>query len=161
MSITIRMEGSTEPLSGLEAYLEKCPEKAAEIGQAVFDEIKPALLEALRFYPGVPAGSRYVRTFTLRNNWEVTFESTQVGFQIAIRNSTRYALWVVGSLAQNANAAKRFQRDFHAQHGWPLATNTAKTYFDKFTDEFVEAFASDLQEFTSVAFRRRAVTRIE
>lgn len=160
MSIQLKLTAQTKPLDGLEAYMKDFPQKAAEVGQEVYAEIRPHLLEELRFYPAVPAGSRYKRTFRLRNSWEVTFEATPEGFRMGIRNGTRYAQWVVGSLAQNLNQAKRFQRDFHARHGWIPVSATAAFWFDAFVDEFTKAFMADIGQFASTTLNRRASTRI-
>lgn len=160
MGITLKMDVNTKPLDGLEAYMAQFPQKAAEVGAQVYAEIRPHLLNELRFYPPVPPGSRYKRTLRLRNAWEVTFESTSEGFRLGIRNGMHYAARVVGSLAQNIQAAARFQRDFHARHGWVLATKTATFWFDAFVDEFTAAFMADIGEFASTTTTRRAGTRV-
>ena len=160
MTIKVAITANVAPLDGLEAYMEQFPKKAQAIGKDVYEQIKPLLLDELRFYPPVPPRSRYVRTFRLRNNWTVTFESLADGFKMSIQNSTAYAQWVVGSLAQNEAAAKRFQQPFHAKNGWPLATQTSAFWFDAFVDEFTKAFLADIGEFAKTTFGRRAVTRI-
>lgn len=160
MSIALKMEVSTAPLDGLEAYLKDFPAKAAEIGKQVYEEIRPHLLSELRFYPPVPAGSRYKRTFRLRNAWEITFDATTEGFRMGIRNGVHYAQWVVGSLARDAAAATRFQQAFHSRNGWIPATKTAGFWFDAFVDEFTKAFMADIGSFASTTFNRRATTRI-
>lgn len=158
--ISVRINADVTPLEGLEAYLEQFPKKAQEVGREVYEAVRPPLLDELRFYPPVPPGSRYQRTYRLRNNWEVTFEMTPGGFRFGVSNKTWYAAWVVGSLAQNIDAASRFQREFHARHGWPLASATAGFWFDAFVEEFAQAFMADIGKFANTSISRRAVTRV-
>lgn len=158
--ISVRMDANVAPLEGLEAYVKAFPKKAQELGRETYEEIRPMLLSELRFYPPVPAGSRYQRTYRLRKNWQVGFEATGEGFRITIQNGTRYAVWVVGSLAQDVFAAQRFQREFHARHGWVPVAKTAAFWFDAFVESFIDAFKADIGEFASATFKRRAFTRI-
>lgn len=159
--IKMRLTGGVEAIEDIGDYVTRFPEISNEIGKQVFEELKQKLLDGLKFYPPVPAGSRYVRTFKLRNNWTAIFELIGSGFRISIQNSTFYAIWVVGSLAQRPSAAKRFQRDFHARHGWPLATNTTRLWMDDFINQFAQDIAAEFTDGVQIAAKRRAVTRIE
>jgi hypothetical protein len=68
-------------------------------------------LTAVRTYPPVPPGSRYVRTFNLQRSWFLTpvIRTPAGGIQVSVRNSAEYANLVIGP----------DQRPYHRRTGWP------------------------------------------
>lgn len=144
MSIQLVVTGDTRPLDRIETGLQNFNERTLailhDVAAEVFDEIRVAMLEALRFYPPVPAGSKYVRTFRLRRGWDVRLEFTGNGVFLVVRNATPYTRYVVGLLTTADAAARATQRAFHARNGWPVALDTTRYWFDIFKDAFIEAF---------------------
>lgn len=160
MTVSITVKGNTEALEGLEVYLDDLQENAKTVARATFNKVEPFILDELRFYPPVPPNSTYKRTFRLRQGWHLEFDETSGGFRFVIRNRVPYTQWVVGSLAQKPSVAARFQRDYHARNGWPLATETASFWIDAFAETFNDDFVGELGEFASTSITRRAATRI-
>lgn len=144
MSFELQYNGDTTPLDKLSQYLTSFDEHAlkifADTANEVFNEIRAQMLEALQFYPPVPAGSTYVRTFRLRRGWELTLEVSGSAVYVVVKNATPYTRWVVGALTTVDAAARATQRAFHARNGWPIALNTTRFWFDQFKDAFIEAF---------------------
>jgi hypothetical protein len=160
MTVSIRMTSNVRALEDLAVYFDDIAANSREVAERVYREISGDFIADLQFYPPVPPNSRYRRTFRLRRGWtiELAFEGNET--RLIVRNRTRYTQWVVGSLAQDRNAAGRFQRAFHARNGWPLATDTVKFWFDAYAEEFEREFRRELGEFAETAIKRRAATRI-
>ena len=130
-------------------FVDNITETMQGIGQVAFSTIEQPFLRDLRFYPPVPAGSRYKRTFKLKRGWKAFYESIISGFQIVVSNLTKYTRWVVGSLDIVRSTAISFQRKFHARNGWPVATDIVDMWFNIFLDEFEDAFDRELSDFAS------------
>lgn len=150
MSISIVVDGDTAPLDRLDKYLTDIDKRTMQLvhdtAAEVFSEIKQQMLEALRFYPPVPAGSTYKRTFRLRRGWDVDLELTSVGVAVVVRNATPYTRWVVGTLSTIDAVARATQRAFHARNGWVVALNTTRFWFDQFKEAFIDAFVKAIIE---------------
>ena len=159
MVVKITVTGTVEPLDALKAWLNDIQDTGRDLAEQVWQEIRVPLLDELRFYPPVPPNSRYRRTFRLRRGWAAVLERTTDGYRIVVSNDTRYTQWVVGSLAQNRNAAARFQQDFHNRNGWPLATDTVTFWINAFDEEYEKAFNAELDGFAQTYNKRRAFTR--
>jgi hypothetical protein len=156
---TLSTDISTE--KALELFADEITDIVYDLAQDSFEAVKTPLLDELRFYPPVPAGSKYVRTFALRRAWVARLDRNgrdRVDF--VVENNVRYTQWVVGSLAQNPSQARRFQRDFHARNGWPLATETVAFFFEAYEEDFAERFDTSLNKIVSTSTRQRAFTRI-
>lgn len=146
---TISVSGDTRPLDTLIATLTRFDDdvrgEALEIARELYTQMRPMMLAGLQFYPPVPAGSRYVRTFRLRRGWNVNLEIVSdgagVSIDLVVTNPTPYTRWVVGTLTNVDALARLTQRDFHARNGWPLALNTTRYWFDQFKDAFITALA--------------------
>jgi hypothetical protein len=144
MVIYLELENDTVVLTALNGYLDKLDANALRIARNVaieaFQEIRQQMLTALQFYPPVPPGSKYKRTYRLRRGWIVDLSLTGDTIALVITNPTTYTRYVVGALTNQTALAALAQRDFHRANGWPLALDTAHIWFDKFTDAFIEAF---------------------
>jgi ribosomal protein L14 len=144
MSISIVVDGNTAPLDRLDGYLTNFDKHAQSIfhetATEVFEEIRTQMLDALRLYPPVPAGSRYVRTFKLRRGWDVDLDIAGSSVYVVVRNATPYTRWVVGTLSSIDAVARHTQAAFHRRNGWVVALDTTRFWFDVFKDAFIEAF---------------------
>lgn len=146
VSVTGDTRGLDNVLATLREFNDDVREQATEIARELYAELRPLMLAGLQFYPPVPAGSRYVRTFRLQRGWAVTLQvdggNAGVQIDLVVTNSTPYTKWVVGTLTNVDALARQTQRDFHARNGWPLALNTTRYWFDQYADRFVNALAA-------------------
>lgn len=144
MTLQIVVDGNVQPLDQLTGYLDKLDENARrvyyKVAVEVFNELRAQMLAALQFYPPVPAGSTYKRTFRLRRGWQVDLELSGDSVTLVVFNPTSYTRYVVGLLTNVDAAARATQRAFHARNGWPIALDTSRFWFDQFKDAFIEAF---------------------
>lgn len=82
-------------------------------GQEVENQVKYAaqkIITALQMYPPPPSGSKYVRTYQLRDGWldPAGFNSSYVGgfdFDFNIKNATPYAGFVQGGINDDPSQA--------------------------------------------------------
>jgi hypothetical protein len=150
----------TAALDNLNHFATSFNSMSFSLFEQVSAEIAPPLLNELQHYPPVPPGSKYIRTFRLRDGWRVDIGAAGDGkFRFEVSNNVDYTVWVVGSLATAREAAARFQRDFHRAHGWFLATDTVTFWFNAFMDEYQERFDAQLASFGITTGGRRARTR--
>lgn len=150
-----------QPFDELSHFARSFGEFAFDIYEETAAEIEPEMLADLQFYPPVPPGSKYVRTFKLRDSWVIRiYPVSESEFVFEVSNDAGYTQWVVGSLAQSVEAAARFQRDFHKKNGWILATETVTFWFETFLDLYESRFDQALGQFGSSSVNRRATTRI-
>lgn len=144
MPLIIRDNFQTKRLDELEVYFKNFDgnviKVAYKVAVAVFDEIRVEMLTALQFYPPVPPGSRYKRTFRLKRGWIVDLHLHDNVLDLVVTNTTPYTGDVVGRLTTVQAEAEAMQEWFHRQNGWPLALNTTRFWFDKFRDAFIKAF---------------------
>lgn len=113
--------------------------------------VRPPLLDELQFYPPVPAGSRYRRTYRLRRGWDVRLVNSGEGYEIQVVNGVVYTKWVVGSFDQRRN----YQTAVHQRNGWPLARNTVRFWFAAARDDFSARFNKYLSGFGVLTINRR------
>lgn len=160
MSFALVVTGDTRPLDKVLAKLETFDEAtrkiAGDIALEIYQEIHAAMLADLQFYPPVPAGSRYIRTFRLRRGWivDIAIRGTGDGLKIEliVINRTPYTPFVSGALSNIDSVARATQRAFHARNGWPIALNTTRFWFDRFKQDFVEGLTrAVLQHMTGKA----------
>lgn len=151
---------NTQPIDGLVHFIDSIDQIAYDIFAQSAAEIEAPLLDELRTYPPVPADSKYVRTFKLRDGWRIEIAQAGSGqFIFRVTNDVEYTQFVVGSLALANAAASRFQRDFHANNGWQLASPTIQFWFEAFLEEFQGRFLRELGQFgTITGSTRRAFT---
>lgn len=160
MAISQKWVVNTKPLDDLAHFADSFEQIAFGVFDEVAQEIEPLLLDELRHYPPVPPGSTYIRTFRLQEGWHVFILQQAGSFIIRVSNEVEYSQWVVGSLAQAIAAAAAFQRVFHREHGWQLATETVTFWFEAFMEAFEQRFADELGQFGTFTSRRRARTRL-
>lgn len=141
--VTGDTRGLDRVLATLDTFDETTRKLAADTAREVYDEIHAQMLAALRFYPPVPTGSRYKRTFRLQRGWQIDLDISSSGGSLAIdlvvKNATPYTGKVVGTLTNIDAVALATQQAFHARNGWPLALNTTRYWFDQYKDAFIEA----------------------
>lgn len=161
MVVKLKQTSVSPALVNLGKQISTLDKLAIEKGRQALKDIEDPFMADLQFYPPVPEGSTYERTFTLRDSWYIQFKQVAGGYQIEVGNDTEYTQWVVGSLAQAEKAAAEFQQDFHAENGWPLATNTVRYWLDEQKRLWQVYLADDLSEFVEFTTKRRATTRIQ
>jgi hypothetical protein len=154
MVVSVRSETTIDVIDDFVEYIDGFTTLVQDIGRDTFDKVRDPFLSELRFYPPVPPGSRYKRTFRLRRGWKLFIETLVNGFQFVVSNLTKYTPWVVGSLAKVRSVAAQFQRDFHKRNGWTLAVDTIDMWFDIFITEFETEFDSQLSEFATRRTKR-------
>lgn len=163
------------------AFLEQQAEHAFRVAQETANEIRPSVLAELgkeppkRSYPAdypngqlpfdtekqrrwywANIGEPYKRKGTLSKAWQMYVLTDDSGFRLVIENTAPSAKWVYGSLAQNRDAARRFQQRFHAATGWQTATDTVTKWLDYYDAIFVEKM--DFLFDTHYKTKRRAYT---
>lgn len=147
---------------GLELFADEITDMVYDIAQDSAELVKPFLLAELQFYPPKPAGSKYVRTYKLKRGWRVLLvRQGRDRVDFVVENDVRYAPWVVGTLAFDVGRARSYQRDFHARHGWPLATETTQFFFEAYQEDFEKRFDAVLRRIVTAKTRARAYTRIK
>lgn len=151
---------NTKPIEDLSHFIDSLDQITYDLFAQTTAEIEPLMLDELRAYPPVPAGSKYVRTFRLRDGWRIEIAQAGSGqFIFRVTNDVEYTQFVVGSLALANAASARFQRDFHKANGWQLASPTITFWFEAFLEEFQERFLRELGQFgTITGSSRRAFT---
>lgn len=176
--IQIKWQANLQPLDDLIAFVDAFDEINVEIGEEVVSAIEPFLLDELHYYPGevkypiqwtserqrkaffatdgFGAGIPYRRTGRLRDAWRVVSDVQGGAFTMRVENDADSARFVVGSLAQNVSAAQRFQQRFHANTGWPLATETVAFWLDAAQEEYQRILRDRLDEMGTPAFSRQA-----
>lgn len=154
----------TSALDEFAAYMDSFTERAFDIGERAYSRLADDVLEELREYPPPPPGSKYVRTYELRNRWYIAIAPSSDGFTIEIRNDAvsprgqSYPKRVVGSLAAARATAAAAQAWMHKGR-WPLAFDTINAWYELFIEEYQAEFARELADFGSSRTRRRAFTR--
>lgn len=170
---------ATVDTSGIDALIdlvESQDKMVATVGQRVYDRLAPEALSELRHEPGKPKyplqwtsdkqrkfvmamlrkdnNLPYPRTGKLAQGWTIKVSDPSGGvFAIVIENPAPAAKFVYGSLAKDANAAKRFQQKFHAETGWRAMSPVVA----RISDDFVAAFRQEWK--TEIQTRRRAFTK--
>lgn len=153
MVASVRALTSVKVLDENMDFVDNITETMQGIGQTAFSAIEQPFLRDLRFYPPVPAGSRYKRTFKLRRGWKAFYQSIINGFQIVVSNLVKYTRWVVGSLDLVRSTAISFQSKLHKRNGWRVATDIVDVWFEIFLNEFEDAFDRELSDFATRSTR--------
>ena len=182
MPIRLRFDANIDALDGVYAFLERFDEIVFEAGEATAAELTPDILAELQRQPpertenspnikwtsplqqrayfasdGFGAGIPYKRTGGLAAAWRVVVERTITGFRMVVENPNRAARFVYGSLAKNIVAASRFQQQFHAITGWPLASLIVNEWIDVAQDLFRVRLGDKIVAL-GVTLKRRAFT---
>jgi len=162
--IRVRSITDTRVLDGLSNYAARFDQRAFEIGERVFDQLHDDVLDDLRAYPAPPPNSKYVRTYRLRNGWQMNIVPATGGFTIEIVNDAvdkrgrAYSKYVKGSFAKARAAAAKAQAWMHRGR-WELAFDTAEAFYGLFMEAFNAGVAQDLAAYGTVTTNRRAFTR--
>jgi hypothetical protein len=162
--IRARLKTDTKVLDGLSNYAARFDQRAAEIGERVYESLEAELLDDLKRYPAPPANSKYKRTYRLRNAWRSEIAPSTGGFTIEIVNDAvsargvEYSKYVVGSLAQDRAQAAKAQAWMHKGR-WPLAVDTVDAFYELFLEAYDIGFREDLSSYGSTSSSRRAYTR--
>ena len=145
--ITARATFKTKPIDELAAFASQIANIHQQIGQRVYAEIHPALIDELRFKPDAPTypiewtsekqrraffasdgfggGIPTERTDSIVNGWRVTAKGSGNRYSIVAVNAVPGAPYVVGGMNFRSRArALRPQQKMHQNTGWPLAQDT-------------------------------------
>jgi len=98
------------------------------------------IVRKMKIYPPKPAGSRYVRTFTLRNSWQIRQKDN--GYTISadpVQRGRRYGKYVVG----DAYGEQQASQNSH----WQLFRNVV--------EEEVAKMPKSIQDDIGIAAKRR------
>jgi hypothetical protein len=94
--ITIQVRNAELVAKGLANIRAEIP----KISERTIEKAANAIVKKMRIYPAQPAGSRYVRTYKLRDSWKVKRASS--GFTVSgdpTSKGRRYGRYVVGDFA--------------------------------------------------------------
>lgn len=166
-----------QAIDELEVFIDSMEVINQEILQETRDEIAPEALNELSTEPGkvkypiewtserqrraffatdgFGSGIPYQRTGKLAEMWVIEVR----GNALVIENKSAIAKYVYGSLAQNRNAALRFQQGFHANTGWQAATDTTAFWLDAAQEVYIDKFDETLKDFATGKLKRRAFTK--
>lgn len=167
----------SDPLAGLEAFIDQFEEVAFSEFQDVVSEVEPQLMADLRVsvpsvkYPiqwtsekqrraffatdGFGAGIPTQRTGKLQAGWRVDTAKTDGAFFMLVSNPSEKAKFVVGSLAQDRNSALRFMQRFHVNTGWQPAHDTVYFWLDAVNEEY----AKRMENIATTESARQAFTK--
>jgi hypothetical protein len=175
----IRATSKTDlaPLDSLIGFLDNHDEVVRDVGQRVYDEWKPQLLDALQQTPGsvkypvewtsekqrrayfatngFGAGIPFQRNGDISNAWEVIDLSVGGNFGILVRNTNPASKFLYGSLARDKMAAMRWRQKFHQNTGWIFARDIVYLYFDIMDKAFMREFIA----VATLSSKRRAYTK--
>lgn len=183
MSLRFQATTNTAPIDDLLGFLDSMNAIVEEIGQEVADRHVPLLERELatNVPPKRRAGDKlnwtspaqrkwwfasngggkgipYQRTGNLANAWVIDVTSEGGIFAVKVSNPAPSAKFVYGTLAKDRMAAKSPQQKFHADQGWPLATELIRPVIEDMMDEFALKFRERIGEFGTASFSRRAYT---
>lgn len=157
--IQTKLTTNVQVIDDLVEFMDDYADMVTEVAERVFERISAPLLDELRYYPSPRPNQKYIRTYKLRDGWEVAFRRSTVGFEILVSNDVFYGKFVVGSLAQARAAAASFQAWMHKGR-WPLAFETVAFWFEAFREELaIELRKETLDRFGAINSRQRAYTR--
>lgn len=167
----------TQSLESLIAFVDQFADVAYAAFEETVNEIEPVMLAELQDTPGTPkyplrwASDKqrkfvmaklrrdnnlpYRRTGKLAAGWQVSIERNGDTFAMVVSNPASVAKYVYGSLAQNRNAALRFQQPFHQDTGWQAATDTVSYWQQAVAEDYEKRLA----KIARIQFERRAYTK--
>lgn len=173
------MEVNTLPLSDAADFVETFNAIVSEIGGEVAAEVRPAMLDELRYTPpewtggkreweserqrrayfasdGFGAGIPYVRTGKYAGGWVVISETTDGSFELTVGNAEPYAPFVGGTLNQRSRSeAQRWQQRMHINTGWPLQVDTLAFWLDASLELFDQKLFDRLENLGERTTTRR------
>jgi hypothetical protein len=93
MQLSVQILNAEIVRKGLEDLHAEIP----KIGRLQIRRTMEAIVKTMKVYPSAPAGSRYVRTYKLRDSWRIT--QTVTGYKVSAdptNKGRRYGRYVVG-----------------------------------------------------------------
>lgn len=139
----IRVDTVTDlkPLDNLTQFVTRYPQYAARIVRAEVAEA-PTLLGELQAYPPVPQGSKYKRTFKLRDGYktQVFIRGTEVLVEVKNTSDRKRHLYVKG----------RRQTIRHRQNGWRKDDEIIRTWLPRFRLRLTEALTTGARSLTNI-----------
>lgn len=139
----IRVDTATnfKPLDDLTRFATRYPQYVNRITRSVANE-PPTLLSQLREYPSVPAGSRYKRTFKLRDGYrtQVFTRGTEILFETRNTADRKRHLYVKG----------RRQTQKHKQTCWRKDDAIIKEWLTRFRRRLIPALQTGARSLTSI-----------
>lgn len=179
MSIRMSASINTSPLDAFADALDNFNEISERVGQSVYDDYAPVILQRLQSDPGpvkrpiewtsekqrrayfatdgFGAGIPYRRSGQLQQAWDIRIDQGNGTFKIVIVNPAAAAKFVYGGLSLRSNP--RLQQQFHKNTGWERAAGVIDVYLDAMRTEFVDRFKQELSDFGSITgSTRRAYT---
>jgi hypothetical protein len=107
-----------DTLSKLIADIESAPARFRErVERELVPKVKDRTLAIIRKYPPARRGSRYRRTYKLRNSWQVLADIQLYSGEMTATNDTSYSPYVQDS---------DYQSWFHAETGWITIQETVE-----------------------------------
>lgn len=131
------VEVNAEPLIALDSFVRDFENVVTDIATEAFNVVRGPMLNEMRYYPAVPAGSKYKRTFTLRDGMDVRLIREGGRITLQASSKARYTKYVVGTFDKR----RRYQTRKHRQTGWPLIADTVRFWQDAYLDEFNTRFS--------------------
>lgn len=107
---------------------------------------------------GFGAGIPYKRTGKLAAGWTTDIVTNGLSVSFVIENPSSAAKYVYGSLAQDINAASRFQQQFHRITGWQSVAATVDFYLDAMIEQYQDTLDGQIRDFGQGRLSRRAYT---
>lgn len=179
MAIKITARVNTSPFDEFADALDNFNEIVGRVGQTVYDDYAPVILQKLQVDPGpvkypiqwtsekqrraffatdgFGSGIPYQRTGALQQAWQVLNITENGTWRVLITNTAPSAKWVYGGLSLRS---KPFQQQFHKNTGWPQAAGIVDVYIDAMQTEFLDRMRTELSDFGSTTGSgRRAFTR--
>ena len=178
--IKVKTALTADPIPELEAFIASIETMVQDIANNVVEKYRATIIDELSSTPppakkpiewqsekqrkaffatdGFGKGIPTKRTGKLQKGWMVDAIADGKAVNIVILNTNDYAKYVVGSLAQNASNASRFQQRMHKNTGWELASVTAQYWLNEMMDEFTREYNSAIGEFAQLKTKRRAFT---
>jgi len=139
----IRIDSAVDlkPLDDLTRFAQRYPQYVNRIVKSVANEA-PTLLSQLQFYPPVPAGSKYKRTFKLRDGYrvEVFMRANQIFIESRNTSDRKRHLYVKG----------RRQTLKHRQTGWQKDDAIIKAWLARFRPRLIAELTTGARSLTSI-----------
>ena len=175
--IRYKVETISNPIKALTKFVGSFDDTAYDVFEEAYNEVESPFLDALMQKPG-PAkkpidwttdkqqaayfasdgfggGIPTHRTGALSDAWTVTISRAGNQFLFVAENPLPASKFLFGSLAKNRKRALRYQQRFHANTGWPVATDIVQEW----TQKFVELYQEKLSAIGVAEINRRAFTR--
>lgn len=173
------------PIDDLIGYLESMQDVSNEALEEAIDEVRPVLLDELRFQPPRRKYPQdypirwtsekqrrfvfsqilkqdsdgniipYQRTGKLAESWQVMFTVQSGEGTVIVENTYNRAQFIYGALAQDESRAKRFQQKWHVRTGWEFAKTTVDYWLDVILERWQKKLNERIGEFVKGSTTRR------